>query len=214
MEIKINIEKKYFFVLLFVLLVIGGILIVKAFGTNRPQDFGHSFSEIVDDVSGGRIYGSSKSNGGKQLIVTVNEGEGGANDEVWIGPNTVSADGIIVLSAITTDIAKNVKIGGRLDVTGNGIIRGRLGVGTSNPSSTLDVDGDVKVRGRLHLNGAIDIYKCPSIPGERTCGISSCTGQLVTGSSQICSYSTFSPHAGCGFASAICNIPVGKIIPV
>jgi len=195
MEIKINIEKKYFFVLLFVLLVIGGILIVKAFGTNRPQDFGHSFSEIVDDVSGGRIYGSSKSNGGKQLIVTVNEGEGGANDEVWIGPNTVSADGIIVLSAITTDIAKNVKIGGDVRVI-----------------------GDLRVDGSINFFGVVDVYQCPSIAHGQNCGISGCSGQLIVRPVNVgdplpvCRYLA-RQGTSCVEQFANCDKKVGRLVP-
>jgi len=46
MEIKINIEKRHFFVLAGSVLILWILVFVIAFGTNNPSNFGHSVGEI------------------------------------------------------------------------------------------------------------------------------------------------------------------------
>ena len=53
MKLEINIEKKYFFVLLGAILVLGILGVAYAFGTNNPSDFGHTPGEINPGIFGG-----------------------------------------------------------------------------------------------------------------------------------------------------------------
>jgi len=74
---------------------------------------------------------------------------------------------------------------------------------------------DLKVDGKLNLNGAINVYKCPvhlSLP-QGGCP-SACTGQLVE-RVQYCWYpSRYNSDIGrCEIESDTCDTPVGKLIP-
>jgi hypothetical protein len=46
MKIELNISKKYFFIILASVLLLGGLFITYAYGTNDPPVFGHSANEI------------------------------------------------------------------------------------------------------------------------------------------------------------------------
>lgn len=46
MKIEVNIDKKYFIVLLSAIIIIGGIIISIAYGTSTPSTFGHSVGEM------------------------------------------------------------------------------------------------------------------------------------------------------------------------
>ena len=46
MKLEVNISKKYFFIILGVLLLLIGVLLVNAYGTNDPPVFGHSVEEL------------------------------------------------------------------------------------------------------------------------------------------------------------------------
>ncbi len=71
-------------------------------GTTTPTQKLDVNGVIKESVAGGLFYGSATSNfgsSGKELVITVNNGQGGANDEVWIGPNTGGYVGHIQLAA-------------------------------------------------------------------------------------------------------------------
>ncbi len=55
MALEVKIEKKYAFIFLGLILLIGGIFIATAYGTNNPQDFGHTPGEINPGTFGGAI---------------------------------------------------------------------------------------------------------------------------------------------------------------
>ena len=50
MKLEVNIEKKYAYTILGLLLIIIGIVAVNAYGTNNPPIFGHSINEIEGAV--------------------------------------------------------------------------------------------------------------------------------------------------------------------
>lgn len=74
MQIVINMDKKHFFIVLAVILMMGGAITVWAYGTANPSQFGHTMNEtlgldtnhngIVDDceieVSGGGFISVSE----------------------------------------------------------------------------------------------------------------------------------------------------------
>jgi hypothetical protein len=79
----------------------------------------------TDAQAGGLLYAISEgSHGGKQAVLTIADGIGGASDEIYIGPNTFTAKGIIQLSAQTTSINGNMTIAGCLKDSNGRIIGG------------------------------------------------------------------------------------------
>ena len=46
MKIEVNIEKRYFFVIIGAILLLGGVIFVYAYGGNNPSVIGHSLGEI------------------------------------------------------------------------------------------------------------------------------------------------------------------------
>lgn len=52
MKIEVNLEKKYFYSILAVIIIVGGVFVVNAYGTNNPQVFGHSSGEVDVVVEG------------------------------------------------------------------------------------------------------------------------------------------------------------------
>jgi hypothetical protein len=53
MRIEVDVEKKYFLILLGVVLLLGIVVYVGAYGTSNPSNFGHTPSEIDPGVFGG-----------------------------------------------------------------------------------------------------------------------------------------------------------------
>lgn len=53
MALEVKIEKKYVFIFLGLILLIGGIFIATAYGTNNPPNFGHTPGELSAGVFGG-----------------------------------------------------------------------------------------------------------------------------------------------------------------
>ncbi|MGZ3793949.1 MAG: tail fiber domain-containing protein [Bdellovibrio sp.] len=85
---------------------------------------------------GGRLYSMIPGNfGGKEAILTVANGLGGANDEVWIGPNVGAYKGHVQLSA--EDIRFHNSSSPALIVKGD-----KVGIGMPNPSYDLHLLND------------------------------------------------------------------------
>lgn len=69
-------------------------------GTQSPTQRLEVNGAIKESNAGGLFYGNNPGNyGGKELVITVNDGRGGDSDEVWIGPNTGTYKGVIQLAA-------------------------------------------------------------------------------------------------------------------
>ncbi len=221
MEIKINIEKRHFFVILVSMLILVGALAVYAFNPSGisgiPSTMGHSVDEIdwskpiQDPVTmNGRldVKGRASFQGNNLFIKNPNSPE---NTQTW-GFVVSGSNGKFNIG----QAADTIPSGGSLASTHIAILPGgNVGIGTQNPSAKLEVSGDVKVGGKLNLAGAIDVYKCPTHgPIAGRC-VSGCNGQLVTVSTQTCSYPTgYNYEVGaCIISSALCNTLVGKLIP-
>jgi len=52
MKIEVNIEKKYFFAIIGLLIIVAGIFLGYAYGGNNPQTIGHSAGEVMISVNG------------------------------------------------------------------------------------------------------------------------------------------------------------------
>ena len=98
--------------------------------------------------SGGRLSGSIPGNyGGKEVVLTTADGAGGANDEIWIGPNigTQSGHVQIVASEILLTTGSNGFVAFK-----NG---GNVGIGTASPVSKLDVNGNLSLYSKDAIQG-------------------------------------------------------------
>ncbi len=56
-------------------------------GTSNPQQKLDVRGIIRIGSEGGRIYGHTRGDGGKELILTIRDGQGNNKDRIWIGPN-------------------------------------------------------------------------------------------------------------------------------
>jgi len=111
-------------------------------GTTTPQATLDVNGAVRFGSSGGLLYTNSPGNfGGKETVLTVNDGQGTNQDEIWIGPNTATGDkGYIQLRANKTYIHGNVGIGtttptGKLDVSTSTLLYGPDITLTSNTIS-------------------------------------------------------------------------------
>jgi len=104
---------------------------------------------IRESIAGGTLWGGAPGGprgrgnfGGKEFVITVADGLGGATDEIWIGPNTAGYQGHVQLVAENIHFNNN-SAGGFVLITG-----GRVGIGTvPNPNAKLDVNGAIYQRG-------------------------------------------------------------------
>jgi len=74
MKIEVNINKKYFYTIVALLIIIGGVFVVYAFGTNDPATFGHSMGELAPPSG---CNGYLKYSGGVWTCDTPSGGGGG-----------------------------------------------------------------------------------------------------------------------------------------
>ncbi len=91
----------------------------------------------------GLISGVNPGNfGGKQLRLTVNDGAGGANDEIWIGPNVAGGAPQGHIQMVSNDI----RMIGSTRVTGAGATRGYLYIDNTNTGcSAASISGNAVV---------------------------------------------------------------------
>ena len=155
MKIEVNINKKYFFILLGAILLFGGVFLVWAFGTNNPSNFGHSVGEMDWSQMLPRL-GVEGSVG----IGTNDPTEGGiVNSKFTIRPNT--ATGLAIMRGDgERAFALNPNADGSWTaydgvsgwVPGITQTGGRVGIGTNTPSAKLDVaNGNIRIS-----NGVIE----------------------------------------------------------
>ncbi len=144
MKIEVNLTKRYFLILLGIVLVLGILLFVQAYGTNNPSVFGHSVGEINwNDIIPGSLY--------VRDAVRVDGGSIFVRDGVWVGGQSALAsdlssilvgdlnggDGIrqLILKAGDQD---------RVTITSGG----NVGIGKI-PSQKLDVAGNANIDGAI-----------------------------------------------------------------
>ena len=81
---------------------------------------------ISESVARTSIYGSASGNyGGKEGVLTVANGLGSVNDEIWIGPNTGGRQGHVSVNA--SDISLN-GAGGGLFLSASGLVQSKDGM--------------------------------------------------------------------------------------
>jgi hypothetical protein len=51
MKLTLNIEKKHFYVLVVLMTLLVGIVVVNAYGTENPEEFGHSGQELMVKIN-------------------------------------------------------------------------------------------------------------------------------------------------------------------
>lgn len=69
MKIVINIEKRHFFIILAFVLMVGGIITVRAYGTDNPSNFGHTMNETEGlDRDGNQIVDDAQIQRGPTII--------------------------------------------------------------------------------------------------------------------------------------------------
>jgi len=166
MRFTINFQKKHFYVLLLVGVLIFGALVVRGFGGSNPSVLGHSAGELIVDsssITDGSITGADIDNTSVQLRVSgtcpagqsirsINvDGSIGAcevdTDTTIADTNTQCDDqncGTIDIDAIQNTDGTSITISEALSVQGSG------GVGGVSSAITL---GEVQLRER-QSNGA------------------------------------------------------------
>ncbi len=136
MKLTIEITKKYFFTILAVLILMGGIFIyVYAYNSNNPQVMGHS----ADEIGSGTMHGPITIDSSNAQALSI---KGGDEDHVYIAwyadknaQNTRSAymgfpgSGSDVLR-IENELGNEVEINNNLKVNGN------LTINSNSPEST------------------------------------------------------------------------------
>ena len=174
MKLEVNIDKKYFFALVLIGLIVIGIVGVVAYNSaGVPATFGHSVNEIEwsqaitkNVTAAGFCIGSStncKTDWGSVAGITqINAG-----------------NGIIVTSEGAGIVRINATGGGGgaggssqwQGLSGNPIYYtgGYVGIGTTNPSAKLDVLGDVKTSGVYRKDGASGISGTFYVEGLEEC---------------------------------------------
>lgn len=77
----------------------------------------------ANDTIGGNLYATTPGNFlGNEVVLTVSDGSGGANDEIWIGPNTGAVRGHIQLVSSYTHIDGALQCGGLGTGTGTNLV--------------------------------------------------------------------------------------------
>lgn len=133
MKIEVNIEKKYFVILLSAVIITGGVFAVFAFGGNQPSVVGHSVSEIdwsQPIQSGININPAGGPNpiGGLSVDVGTFDNLANAQNSYFIRvrdlgagssvPFLVRGDGVVVTGG-QVGVGRSPDAGFMLDVNGN-----------------------------------------------------------------------------------------------
>jgi hypothetical protein len=114
MRIEVNVEKKYAFIIISLLVVIAGVVIGYAYNSSPadPAVMGHTFNELRDPVTGAMFSSTAKGNyGGGEFVLTLNNGGGSSGNEIFIGPSGSSNTGHIDLAAAQTHIGGQLCFG-------------------------------------------------------------------------------------------------------
>jgi hypothetical protein len=164
MRLEVNIEKKYFFGLLALGLIVLGIVGVIAYGTNNPQNFGHSVGEIDWN---GIVQGQVKSSGGFCIGEDdcINSWESiagsGGGSSTPSGVTKIIAGNGIGMSSTNDNGAGDVIIISKWTTGANNKIYyndENVGIGVSDPSYKLHVNGETNFEGHLRLANQ-SVYK-------------------------------------------------------
>ena len=197
MKIEVNITKTRFFTLLGVILLLGLVVYVRAFGGDNPSVMGHSVGEIdwTEQIQGDIIVrdnvklGSSLEVSNQKTITSdttsifVGDWEGNGPGEDGLRRLVLRAGGA---DRVIIDTSGNVGIAkvptSQLDVNGN--IRGEgLIIGSSNIISYVSGSNVACPSGKVPLSRRWNSRTC----SPRTCGTSSCsTGAQWSGEAPDC----------------------------
>ena len=166
MEIRINVEKKHFFVLLFVILLMGVAVYVRAFNTNNPPVFGHSPGEIdwSQEIPTNKIEIGSDSQG---IVLRTDDTSNRIQLDVRGVPSITGGPDYSKGSIYLGDVNRG---------DNNVIILGNLGVGTKFPEPyKLNVLGDAKISGKLRLPSSFVYYESCAIIRNGVSGVDHCS---------------------------------------
>ncbi len=175
MEIKINIEKRHFFVLLGVILMTGIVVFVGATAIDTKVFHG------TDQVDWGQPIVTNtlkqESTGADSPPILAISASGG-NDFISIfggrdhnqNPFIAWKRGPLRFAISTTISGVSSGFDEKMRITDDG----KVGIGINNPSAKLDVNGDVKVNGVVsskmkRLDGVVQITSTRTSGGQETC---------------------------------------------